>query len=93
MIYPTKKKAPHRTVQISDRSHVIDKFRLYRCKGMAGTAALHIFCNEVSKCVKENWAEPSGGHIVKSQKISVYKMFSSRISSSNGNRLRRPNYT
>ena len=55
-IYPTKKNARHRTDKISGRSHVIGQFRLFRCKGMTGTAVLHIFCNDVSKCVKGNWS-------------------------------------
>ena len=28
---------------------MIGQFSLYQCKGMPGTAALHIFCNLVSK--------------------------------------------
>ena len=42
-------------VQLPGRSHVIGQFRLYQCKGMSGTIALHTFCNQASKCVKENW--------------------------------------
>ena len=38
-----------RTDQLSGRSQVMGQFRLYRCKGMSGTAALHIVCNQASK--------------------------------------------
>ena len=41
--------ARRRTAQLSGRSQVIGQFRLYRCKGMPGTVALHVFCNLVSK--------------------------------------------
>ena len=44
-----KRNAPLRTVQLSGRSQVIGQFSLYQCKGMSGTAALHIFCNLASK--------------------------------------------
>ena len=37
--------------------------------------------------------EPSGGQILKSQKISVFKMLSCWITSSNGNRLSKSNCT
>ena len=47
---PNKKRnAPLRTVQLSERSKVIGQLSLYPCKGMSGTAALHIFCNLASK--------------------------------------------
>ena len=47
---PNKKRnAPLRTVQLLGRPQVIDQFGLYQCKGMSGTAALHIFCNLASK--------------------------------------------
>ena len=47
---PNKKRnAPLRTVQLSGKSQVIGQFRLYQCKGMSGTAALHVFCNQPSK--------------------------------------------
>ena len=43
---PNKKRnAPLRTVQLSGNSQVIGRFSLYQCKGMPGTAALHVFCN------------------------------------------------
>ena len=38
-----------RTDQLSGRSEVMGQFRLYRCKGMPGTAALHMICNQASK--------------------------------------------
>ena len=44
-----KRNAPLKTVQLSGRSQVIGQFSLYQCKGMSGTAALHIFCNQASK--------------------------------------------
>ena len=44
-----KRNTPLRTVQLSGKSQVIDQFSLYQCKGMSGTAASHIFCNQVSK--------------------------------------------
>ena len=66
-----KRNAPRRTDQLSERSQMMDKFRVYRCKGMSGTAALHIFCDKVSKCVKIGH-KPSGRQIVRSKKISVY---------------------
>ena len=46
-----------RTDQLSGRSQVMGQFLLYRCKGMSGTAALHIVCNQASKCVQENWSK------------------------------------
>ena len=44
-----KRNAPLRTVQLSGRSQVIGQLSLYQCKGMIGTAALHVFCNQASK--------------------------------------------
>ena len=44
-----KRNAPLRTVHLSGRSHVIGQFSLYQCKGMPGTAASHVFCNQASK--------------------------------------------
>ena len=44
-----KRNAPHRTVQLSGRLQVIGQYSLYQCKGMSGTAALHIFSNQASK--------------------------------------------
>ena len=44
-----KRNAPLRTGQLSGRSQMIGQFSLYQCKGMSSTAALHIFCNMVSK--------------------------------------------
>ena len=41
--------ATRKTDQLSRRSQVMGQFRLYRCKGMSGTAALHIVCNQASK--------------------------------------------
>ena len=41
--------ATRRTDQLSGRSQVMGQFCLYRCKGMSGTAALHIVCNQASK--------------------------------------------
>ena len=32
---------------------MIGQFSLYQCKGVPGTAALHIFCNQVSKYVED----------------------------------------
>ena len=56
-IIPDKKrKASRRTVQLSGSSQVIGKFSLLQCKGVSGSAALHIFCNQASKCVEENWS-------------------------------------
>ena len=43
-----KRNAPLRTVQLSGRSQVIGQFSLYQCKGMSGTDALHVFCNQAS---------------------------------------------
>ena len=43
--------------------------------------------------VKHSNTEPSGGQIVKSQKISLFIMHFGLISSSNGNHLSRPNRT
>ena len=82
------------TDQLFRRPHAMGHFRLYRCKGMSGTAALHIVCNQSSKNVyKKISHKPSRGQIVKSQKISVFIMLSCWISSSNGNLLCRPNVT
>ena len=86
--------ATRRSDQLSGRSHVMGQFRLYRCKGMSGTAALHIVCNQASKmCTRKFAKKPSRGQIVKSQKISVVIMLSCWISPSNGNHLSRPNVT
>ena len=46
--------ATRRTDQLSGRSQVMGQFRLYLCIGMSGTAAIHIVCNQASKCVQEN---------------------------------------
>ena len=48
--------ATRRTDQLSGRSQVMGQFRLYRCKGMSGTAALHIVCNQASKMCTKNWS-------------------------------------
>ena len=47
--------ATRRTDQLSRRSQVMGQFRLYPCKGLSGTAALHIICNQASKMCQENW--------------------------------------
>ena len=44
-----KRNAPVRTVQRRGISQVICQFSLYQCKGMSGTAALQVFCNQGSK--------------------------------------------
>ena len=44
-----KRNAPLRTVRLSGRSQVIGQYTLYQCKGMSGTAASHVFCNQASK--------------------------------------------
>ena len=44
-----KRNAPLRTVQLSGKSQVIDQFSLYQCKGISGTAASPVFCNQASK--------------------------------------------
>ena len=41
--------ATRRTDQLSGRSQVMGQLRLYRCKGISGTASLHIVCNQASK--------------------------------------------
>ena len=41
--------ATRRTDQLSGRSQVMGELRLYRCKGISGTASLHIVCNQASK--------------------------------------------
>ena len=41
--------ATRRINQPSGRSQVMGQFRFYRCKGMSGSAALHIVCNQASK--------------------------------------------
>ena len=38
---------------------MIGQFSLYQCKGMPGTAALHVFCNQAR--VKENWPRTKWG--------------------------------
>ena len=50
-----------RTDQLSGRSHVMVQFRLYRCKGMSGTAALHIECNQASKMCTRKLAKNQVG--------------------------------
>ena len=37
------------TDQLSGTPQAMGQFRLYRCKGMPGTGALHIVCNQASK--------------------------------------------
>ena len=48
--------ATRRTDQLSGRSQMMGQFVLYMYgrKGISGTAALHIVCNQASKCVQEN---------------------------------------
>ena len=41
--------AIHITDQLSGRPQAMSQFRLYRCKDMSSTAALHIVCNQASK--------------------------------------------
>ena len=41
--------ATRRTDQLSGRTQVMGQFRLVSVKGMSGTVALHIVCNQVSK--------------------------------------------
>ena len=48
-IYPHKRNAPIRTVQLSGRSQGIRQYSLYQCKRMSGSAALQVFCNQASK--------------------------------------------
>ena len=52
---PDKKgNTPLRIVQLSGISQGIGQFSLYQCKGMSGTAVLHIFLNQASKlCSRE----------------------------------------
>ena len=57
-----KRNAPLRTLRLSGRSHVIDQFILYQCKGMSGTAASREFGTRRQNCIKEIGHEPSGGH-------------------------------
>ena len=40
---------------------MIGQFSLYQCKGMSDTAASHVFCNQASNCVKENWSRTKWG--------------------------------
>ena len=44
-----KRNVPFRITQLSGRSQGIGQFSLYQFKGMSGTAALHVFCNQASK--------------------------------------------
>ena len=53
---------------------------------MPGTVALHVDCS-VKIVLKKISHKPSGGQIVKSHKIRVFKMLSCWITSSNGNHL------
>ena len=46
--------ATRTTDQLSGRSQVMGQFRLYRCKGVPGTAALHIVRNQASKMCTRN---------------------------------------
>ena len=47
---PNKKRnAPLRTIRFSGKLKGIGQFSLYQCKGMSGTAASHVFCNQASK--------------------------------------------
>ena len=53
--------ATRRADQLSGRSQVMDQFRLYRCKGMSGTAALHFVCSKASKMCKRKLAVNQAG--------------------------------
>ena len=53
--------ATRRTDQLSGISQVMAQFRLYRCKGMSGTAALHIVCNQASKMCTRKLAKNQVG--------------------------------
>ena len=53
--------ATRRTDQLSKRSQVMGQFRLYRCKGMSGTAALYIVCNQASKMCTRKLAKNQVG--------------------------------
>ena len=53
--------ATRRTDQHSGRSQLMGQFRLYRCKGMSGTAALHIVCNQASKMCTRKLAKNQVG--------------------------------
>ena len=50
-----------RTDQLSGRSQVMGQFRLYRCKGMSGTPALLIVCNQASKMCTRKLAKNQVG--------------------------------
>ena len=55
--------ATRRTDQLSGRSQVMGQFRLYRCKGMSETAALHIVCNQASEmCTRKLAKNQVGDH-------------------------------
>ena len=56
--------AIRRTDQLSGGSQVMGQFRLYRCKGMSGTAALHIVCNQASKMCTGKLAKNQVGVIL-----------------------------
>ena len=59
---PDKIRNPtRRTDQLSGRSQVMGHFCLYRCKGMSGTAALHIVCNQASKMCTRKLAKDQVG--------------------------------
>ena len=61
-IIPDKiRNATRRTDQLSGRSQVIGQFRLYRYKGISGTAALHIVCNQASKMCRRKLAKNQVG--------------------------------
>ena len=49
LIYLTQKETNHLELFNSGRSQVIGQISLYQCKGMSGTAVLHVFCNQASK--------------------------------------------
>ena len=69
---------------------MIGQFRLYLCKGMSGT---HLSQSGDTNVLKKTGYEPSGGQIVKSQKISVFIMLFCWINSSNGTSRGRQNCT
>ena len=88
-----KRNAPRRAVQLSEISQVIGQFSLFQCKGMPGTAALHIFWHQASKCVKENWSLTKWGYHCRVTENKRFIMLSCWISSSNGTSLSRPKCT
>ena len=82
-----KRNAPRRTARLSEKSQVLGHFSLYQFKGLSGTVAYTSFVIRQPNVLKKIGHEPSGSENMRFIILSCW------ISSSNGNRISRSNYT